>query len=215
VQLERQQTLTVSPTLGKESLHQGIVAGIVGLIALFLYLLFYYRLLGVVAWLGMSIWAVFALTLVSLAGEGIGYALTLAGIAGLVISLGVTADSYIVFFERLKDEVRHGKTARSAVQPAFKRAYRTIVAADIVTGIAALVLYLTAVSSVRGFALTLGVATLLDLFVVYFFKRPTVFLIARHPRLVSLRGFGLESGVAAEDHEPVTPTPAPVAGGSE
>jgi preprotein translocase subunit SecD len=215
VQLERQQTLTVSPTLGKESLHQGIVAGIVGLIALFVYLLFYYRLLGVVAWFGMSIWAIFALTLVSLAGDTIGYALTLAGIAGLVISLGVTADSYIVFFERLKDEVRHGKTARSAVQPAFKRAYRTIVAADIVTGIAAVVLYLTAVSSVRGFALTLGVATLLDLFVVYFFKRPTVFLIARHPKLVTLRGFGLESGVAAEEHEPVAPTPAPVAGGSK
>ena len=91
------------------------------------------------------------------------------------------------------------------MQPAFKRAYKTIVAADIVTGIAAVVLYLTAVSSVRGFALTLGVATLLDLFVVYFFKRPTVFLIARNPRLVYVRGFGLASGVAGEDHEPVVP----------
>ena len=89
-----------------------------------------------------------------------------------MISLGVTADSYIVFFERLKDEVRSGKSPRAAVQPAFARAYKTIVAADIVAGIAAVVLYLTAVSSVRGFALTLGVATLLDLFVVYFFKRP-------------------------------------------
>jgi preprotein translocase subunit SecD len=84
------------------------------------------------------------------------------------------------------------------VQPAFKRAYRTIVAADVVTGLAAIVLYVTAISSVRGFALTLGVATLLDLFVVYFFKRPTVFLIARSDRLVNLRGFGLTSGVAAE-----------------
>jgi preprotein translocase subunit SecD len=114
----------------------------------------------------------------------------------------------------LKDEVRHGKTARSAVQPAFKRAYRTIVAADMITAIAAVVLYLTAVSSVRGFALTLGVATLLDLFVVYFFKRPTVFLIARSPRLVSLRGFGLESGVAGEEHEVVAPR-VPVSGGVE
>jgi preprotein translocase subunit SecD len=210
VQLETQQVLTVSPTLGKESLHQGIVAGVVGLVLLFLYLLFYYRLLGVVAWLGMSIWAILALALVSIAGETFGYALTLAGVAGLVISLGVTADSYIVFFERLKDEVRGGRSARSAVQPAFKRAYKTIVAADIVTGIAAVVLYLTAVSSVRGFALTLGVATLLDLFVVWFFKRPTVFLIARNRRLVSLPGFGLESGVAA-DHELA---PAPAAGGS-
>ncbi|MGE5227938.1 MAG: MMPL family transporter, partial [Planctomycetaceae bacterium] len=112
--------------------------------------------------------------------------------------LGVTADSYIVFFERLKDELRGGKAARTAIQPAFKRAFRTIVAADIVTGIAAGVLYLTAVSSVRGFALTLGVATLLDLFVVYFFKRPTVFLIARNQRLVEMHGFGLTSATAGD-----------------
>ena len=207
VELTRQSVQTVSPTLGKESLHQGIVAGLAGLIALFLYLLFYYRLLGIVAWLGMSIWATLAFAIVSLAGKEFGYSLTLAGIAGLAISLGVTADSYIVFFERLKDEVRSGKTPRSAVQPAFKRAYRTIVAADLVTGIAAVVLYLTAVSSVKGFALTLGVATVLDLFVVYFFKRPTVFRLARSERLVNLHGFGLTSGVAAE--------PEPIAGGSE
>ena len=181
VELTRQQVQTVSPTLGSESLRQGIVAGIVGLLLLFLYLLFYYRLLGIVAWFGMSIWAVLALALISLAGTQFGYALTLAGVAGLVISLGVTADSYIVFFERLKDEVRSGKSARAAVQPAFARSYKTIIAADVVAGIAAVVLYLTAVSSVRGFALTLGVATLLDLFVVYFFKRPTVFLHRPQP----------------------------------
>jgi preprotein translocase subunit SecD len=204
VELTRQSVQTVSPTLGSQSLHQGILAGIAGLIALFVYLLFYYRLLGVVAWLGMSIWATLAFALVSLAGKSFGYSLTLAGIAGLVISLGVTADSYIVFFERLKDEVRNGKTPRSAVKPAFKRAFRTIVAADFVTGIAAVALYLTAVSSVRGFALTLGVATLLDLFVVYFFKRPIVFLISGNQRLVDLKGFGLTSGVAGEaDAEPL------------
>jgi preprotein translocase subunit SecD len=211
VELTRQSVQTVSPTLGSQSLHQGIVAGIAGLVALLVYLLFYYRLLGVVAWLGMSIWATLAFALVSLAGKGFGYSLTLAGIAGLVISLGVTADSYIVFFERLKDEVRNGKTPRSAVRPAFKRAFRTIVAADLVTGIAAVVLYLTAVSSVRGFALTLGVATLLDLFVVYFFKRATVFLIAGNRRLVELHGFGLTSGVAGE----ADPEPSPaLAGGA-
>jgi preprotein translocase subunit SecD len=160
-------------------------------------MLFYYRLLGVVAWLGMTIWAALAVALISIAGEQVGYALSLAGVAGLVISLGVTADSYIVFFERLKDEVRSGKSPRAAVQPAFARAYKTIIAADIVAVLAAVVLYLTAVSSVRGFALTLGVATALDLFVVYFFKRPTVFLIAKNERLVNLRGFGLSSGVAA------------------
>lgn len=198
VELTRQSVRTVSPTLGEESLRQGILAGVGGLVLLFLYLLFYYRLLGVVAWFGMTIWAGLAVALISIAGDQFGYALSLAGVAGLVISLGVTADSYIVFFERLKDEVRSGKSPRSAVQPAFARAYKTIVAADIVTGLAAAVLYLTAVSSVRGFALTLGVATLLDLFVVWFFKRPTVFLIAKSEKLVNLRGFGLTSGVAGE-----------------
>jgi preprotein translocase subunit SecD len=212
VALTQQQLVTVSPTLGEESLRQGLIAGVVGLVGLALYLLFYYRLLGIVAWVGMSIWAILAIGLIALAGRAFGYALTLAGIAGLVISLGVTADSYIVFYERLKDEVRSGKTPRSAVSPAFKRAYKTIVAADVVTGLAAAGLYLTAVSSVRGFALTLGVSTLLDLLVVYFFKRPTVFLIARNPKLVSLRGFGLRSGVAADDDGAL---PAPVAGGSE
>ena len=198
VNLTQESVRTVSPTLGSTSLREGIIAGAAGLILLFMYLLFYYRLLGVVAWFGMSIWAVLAITLISVAGQRFGYALTLAGVAGLVISLGVTADSYIVFFERLKDEVRAGRSPRTAVQPAFQRAFKTIVAADIVTGIAAAVLYFTAVSSVRGFALTLGVATALDLFAVYFFKRPTVFLIARNERLVRLRGFGLSSGVAAE-----------------
>jgi preprotein translocase subunit SecD len=208
VELTRQSVRTVSPTLGSESLRQGIVAGIGGLILLFLYLVFYYRLLGLVAWLGMSIWAVLAVAMVSWAGKEYGYALTLAGVAGLVISLGVTADSYIVFFERLKDELRAGKSPRAVVQPAFKRAFRTIVAADIVTGIAAAVLYVTAVSSVRGFALTLGVATALDLTVVYFFKRPTVFLLARSKRLIHMRGFGLtaatagDHGVAGEEASP-------------
>jgi preprotein translocase subunit SecD len=212
VNLTTEQVVTVSPTLGKESLQQGLIAGLAGLLLLMLYLLFYYRLLAVVAWIGMTIWAILAIALVAVAGRTIGYSLTLAGVAGLVISLGVTADSYIVFFERLKDEVRSGRTPRAAVQPAFNRAYKTIVAADIVTGLAAIVLYLTAISSVRGFALTLGVATALDLFVVYFFKRPTVFLIARNERLVSMRGFGLTSGVSA-DHAPHAAAPA-IAGGS-
>ncbi|MEX0742893.1 MAG: MMPL family transporter, partial [Actinomycetota bacterium] len=210
VELTTQQVLTVSPTLGAESLDAGIRAGIAGLVLLALYLLFYYRILAVVAWLGMTIWAVLALALIAWAGRTVGYSLTLAGVAGLVISLGVTADSYIVFFERFKDEVHGGKTPRSAVNPAFKKAFRTIVAADIVTALAALVLYFTAISSVRGFALTLGVAVLLDLFVVYFFKRPAVYLLARNERLVTMRGIGIASGVAA-DHDVV---PA-IAGGAK
>ncbi len=208
VELTKQQVSTVSPTLGKESLHQGLVAGLAGLVLLMLYLAFYYRLLGIVTWAGMIIWAVLALTIVALAGQVVGYALSLAGVAGIVVSLGITADSYIVFYERLKDEVRQGKTLRTAVQPAFKRAWHTIVAADTVTILAAMVLYLLAIGSVRGFALTLGFSTALDMFVVYFFKRPLVFLISRNERIENLRGFGLRSGVAAD------PVPA-ISGGSE
>ncbi|MFL5737383.1 MAG: protein translocase subunit SecD [Actinomycetota bacterium] len=210
VQLTKSQIQTVSPTLGKESLHQGLVAGIVGLIALALYLLFYYRLLGIVTWFGMAIWAILTLGLISILGRTVGYSLSLAGIAGVIVSMGITADSYIVFYERLKDEVRHGKTPRSAIVPAFGHAWHTIVAADTVTILAAAVLYVLTIGSVRGFALTLGLATLLDMFVVFFFKRPTVFLLARSERLTNLKGMGLTSGVAAD------PMPLPaVAGGSK
>ncbi|HEU5225855.1 MAG TPA: protein translocase subunit SecD [Actinomycetota bacterium] len=215
VELTTQQVLTVSPTLGDESLQQGLVAAIAGLVLLAAYLLFYYRILAVVAWVGMMIWAILALGLVALAGRTIGYNLTLAGVAGLVISLGVTADSYIVFFERLKDEVHAGRSPRAAVAPAFKRSFRTIVAADLVTAIAAAVLYVTAISSVRGFALTLGVATLLDLFVVYFFKRPAVSLLTRNERIVNWRVMGIKAGLAA-DREVGPPDVVPaIAGGSE
>ncbi|MGH2692635.1 MAG: protein translocase subunit SecD [Actinomycetota bacterium] len=210
VELEQSQVETVSATLGRESLRLGLVAGIAGLIALCLYLAFYYRLLGIVTWFGMAIWSVLALAIISLLGRAAGYSLTLAGIAGLIVALGITADSYIVFYERLKDEVRKGKTVRASVGPAFARAWKTIVAADIVTISAAVVLYLLAIGSVRGFALTLGMATLLDMFVVYFFKRPTVFLIARSRALSELRGMGLRSAVAVGDTQP-----EPVRGGSK
>lgn len=203
VELEQSQVETVSAILGREALRSGLIAGIAGLVLLALYLAFYYRLLGIVTWFGMTVWAVLSLAIVALLGRWAGYSLTLAGIAGLVVSLGVTADSYIVFYERLKDEVRKGKTVRAAVNPAFKRAWTTIVAADIVTITAAVILYILAIGSVRGFALTLGIATLLDMFVVYFFKRPTVFLIARSRFLSELPGMGLRSGVSVVQPEPV------------
>jgi preprotein translocase subunit SecD len=207
VELEQSEVQTVSATLGRESLRQGILAGVAGLVLLCLYLAFYYRLLGIVTWFGMAIWGLLSLTLVALLGQAVGYSLTLAGVAGVIVSLGIAADSYIVFYERLKDEVRKGKTPRAAVAPAFSAAWRTILAANTVTIVAAIILYLLAIGSVRGFALTLGLATLLDLFVVYFFKRPTVFLIARSRRLSDLPGMGLRSGVAQK-------APQPVAGGS-
>ncbi|MGH2547595.1 MAG: protein translocase subunit SecD, partial [Actinomycetota bacterium] len=203
VELEQSEVQTVSATLGRESLRQGILAGVAGLVLLCLYLAFYYRLLGIVTWFGMAIWGLLSLTLVALLGQAVGYSLTLAGVAGVIVSLGIAADSYIVFYERLKDEVRKGKTPRAAVAPAFSAAWRTILAANTVTIVAAIILYLLAIGSVRGFALTLGLATLLDLFVVYFFKRPTVFLIARSRRLSDLPGMGLRSGVAQEARQPV------------
>lgn len=190
VNLAKSEVVTVSATLGTASLQQGLIAGLVGLIALMLYLLFYYRLLGLVTWVGMAIWATLALGIVSILGQTVGYSLTLAGVAGFVVALGITADSYIVFFERLKDEVRNGKTPRTAIVPGFRRAWKTILAADFVTLLAAAILYLLAISSVRGFALTLGISVLLDMFVVYFYKRPTLFLMARSKRLITRKTLG-------------------------
>jgi len=216
VSLKQLTVETVSATLGKASLREGVIAGLVGLVALMLYLAFYYRLLGVVTWLGMAIWATLAFGLITFLGFTVNYALTLAGVAGIIVSLGITADSYIVFYERLKDEVRNGKTVRAAVQPAFKRAWRTIVAADIVTAIAAAVLYVVSIGSVRGFALTLGLSTMLDLFVVWFYKRPTVFLMARNQRLVDMPVIGLKAALAVEPHEPVAAAAKPqIAGASK
>jgi preprotein translocase subunit SecD len=214
VNLKQLDIQTVSPTLGKQSLREGVIAGLAGLVALMLYLAFYYRLLGVVTWFGMAIWGILAFALISVLGRTVGYALTLAGVAGIIVSLGITADSYIVFYERLKDEVRHGKTVRAAVQPAFKRSWRTIVAADVVTVLAAGVLYVVSIGSVRGFALTLGLSTLLDLFVVWFFKRPTVFLMARNPFFVNLPGVGLEAALAVETEPVEAPARAGMAGAS-
>lgn len=205
IELTKSEVETVSPTLGEESLRQGLIAGIVGVIALAIYLAVYYRLLGLVTWFGMAIWATVAIGVVSLLGRSAGYSLTLAGVAGFVVSIGIAGDSYIVFYERLKDEVRHGKTPRVAVGSAFKRAWRTILAANLVTILAAVVLYLLAIGSVRGFALTLGLSTALDMFVVWFYKRPAVFLLARSSKLANLPGFGLRSGLAAD--------PVPIAGG--
>jgi preprotein translocase subunit SecD len=212
VELTRSQVQTVSPTLGAESLRQGLWAGAAGLLLLAIYLAFYYRLLGVATWLGMAVWAALVIALISLLGMTWGYSLTLAGIAGVIVSIGIAADSNIVFYERLKDEIRTGKTLRAAVTPAFNRAWRTIIAADIVTISAAVILYLLAIGSVRGFALTLGLATALDMIVVYFFVRPAVFLVARS-RLAELPFFGLRSAVGAEDLKP--PAPEPVRGGSK
>ncbi len=179
VELETQTVRTVSASLGKDSLRAGLVSGLVGVGLVAAYMALYYRALGVVAWAGLILTAAILWALVSYLGEAWGLALTLSGVVGLIVSLGVTVDSYIVYFERLKDEIRGGRTLRSSAERGFGGAFRTIVAANSASLIGAAVLYLLTVGSVRGFAFFLGLSTAIDLVVTYFFTRPVVALLAR------------------------------------
>jgi preprotein translocase subunit SecD len=199
VQLEEQTTQNVSPTLGQDQLDAGIVAGLVGLALVALYMLLFYRLLGLVVIAGLSLTGIVMWCLVCYLGRSIGLALTLAGVTGLIVSVGVTVDSYIVYFERLKDEVRSGKTVRSSVDRGFTAAFRTILAADIVSLIGAAVLYSLAVGSVRGFALFLGLSTVVDLLVTYFFMHPLVIILARKRALLTTRYIGISAGLDAPE----------------
>ena len=195
VQLKKLTTTNVSPSLGQDQLNAGIIAGLIGLLLVALYMLVYYRLLGGVVILGLTISGVLMYALVSYLGQSIGLALTLAGVTGVIVSIGVTVDSYVVYFERLKDEVRMGRTVRSSVDRGFVKSFRTIVAADLVSLIGAGALYFIAIGSVRGFALFLGISTILDLVVSYFFMHPLVSLMARRSQLVRMRGIGIGSGL--------------------
>jgi preprotein translocase subunit SecD len=195
VQLEELTVQNVSPTLGQDQLDAGIAAGLIGLLLVALYMIAFYRLLGVVVVLGLLVTAALIYALISYLGTTIGLTLTLAGVTGLIVSVGVTVDSYVVYFERLKDEVRTGRTVRSSVDRGFTRSFRTIVAADLVSLIGAAVLYFLAIGSVRGFAFFLGISTILDLLVAYFFMHPLVSLMARRPALVRMRGVGIAAGL--------------------
>jgi preprotein translocase subunit SecD len=195
VALKTETIQNVSPSLGKDQLHAGIAAGVVGLLLVAFYMLLYYRILGAVVIGGLLLSAVAIYSLVAFLGQSIGLTLTLAGVTGLIVSVGVTVDSYVVYFERLKDEVRTGKTLRSSLDRGFTRAFRTIVAADSVSLIGAAVLYWLAIGSVRGFALFLGISTLLDLIVSYVFMHPMVALMARRPSLVRMKRFGMGAGL--------------------
>lgn len=198
VELVRQSTQTVSATLGQDSLKAGVGAGLVGLALVLLYVIIYYRALGLVVVVGLAVTAALMWSLVALLGETSGLALTLAGATGLIVSIGVTVDSYIVYFERLKDEVRAGKTIRSSVDRGFARAFRTTVAANLVSLIGAALLYWLAVGPVRGFALFLGIAGVLDIVVCYFFTRPAVVLLGRSRLFTENRFFGVARGLAAQ-----------------
>jgi preprotein translocase subunit SecD len=197
VQLKELTVQNVSPTLGSDQLAAGIAAGIIGLLLVALYMLVYYRVLGAVVIAGLLVSALLIYALISYLGDEIGLTLTLAGVTGLIVSVGVTVDSYVVYFERLKDEIRTGRTVRASVDRGFVRSFRTIVAADVVSLIGALVLWVLAIGSVRGFAFFLGVATILDLLVAYFFMHPLVSLMARRPHLVRMRGVGIAAGLDA------------------
>jgi protein-export membrane protein SecD len=199
VAFEASTTTTVSPTLGKDSLRSGLIAGAIGLAIVFIYVLLFYRGLGMLVWVGVSMHAAFTLGVVIILGHTAGFALTLAGIAGLIVSLGIATDSFIVYFERIKDEVHQGKTVRASVDRAWQSAWRTIVNADLVTALAAFVLYFLAVGSVRGFALMLGLATGLDLFVSYLFMHPSVWLLAQTKVFNTSKTFGI-GRVVGETH---------------
>lgn len=171
----------------------------IGLLLVALYMIAYYRLLGLVAVIGLLMTGMLVYALISYLGSAISLTLTLAGVTGLIVSVGVTVDSYVVYFERLKDEVRSGRTVRSSVDRGFARSFRTIIAADLVSLIGAAVLYFLAIGSVRGFAFFLGVSTILDLAVSYFFMHPLVALMARRPALVRMPGVGIAAGLDAPE----------------
>ena len=196
ITLEPSTFETVSPTLGFESLRSGLLAGLIGLFLVGLWLIYFYRALGVVALAALAVFGVLTMALISLLGN-LGFALTLAGVAGLIVAIGITADSSIIYFERIRDEVNLGKTVRTATTKAFTSAFRTNLAGNTVTLTAAVILYFLAVGPVRGFALMLGMASILDLVIMYAFTRPVVGLMST-TRLMSRKQ------VRAADQVPVT-----------
>ena len=198
VRLEPLTTQTVSPTLGKSALIAGLGAGLVGLIAVLLYTILYYRALGLVIVLGLAVSAASLYGIISALGHtSLAPSFDLAGVTGLIVSIGITVDSFIVYFERLKDETRSGRSLRTSVDRGFKSAWRTVLAADMVSLIGAVLLYLLATGAVRGFAFFLGLSTLLDIVVTWYFTRPLVILLGRRSG-ESSSNFSVMAGVGAE-----------------
>jgi preprotein translocase subunit SecD len=176
---DRGEVQQVSPTLGSDQLSAGLLAGGLGLGLVLLYSVLYYRGLGLLTVGSLMVAAGLVYLLVLLLGEWIGFTLTLAGIAGIIVAIGITADSFIVYFERVRDELREGKSLRTAVETGWVRARRTIVVADFVSIIAAVLLYFLAVGGVRGFAFTLGLTTLVDLIVIFAFTKPAMSILSK------------------------------------
>jgi preprotein translocase subunit SecD len=180
LKLEQLSNTTVSASLGSDQLRGGLIAGIIGLGLVILYSLFYYRALGLVTVASLAVSGLILYAVTTLLGHSsLGYTLSLPGIAGFIVAVGITADSFVVFFERLRDEVREGRRLRSAVERSWPRARRTIISADAVSLLAAIVLYVVSIGDVRGFAFTLGLSTISDLFIVFVFTKPLLALLAR------------------------------------
>jgi preprotein translocase subunit SecD len=184
---------TVSATLGKDSLNAALISGLVGVLLVVLFLFFYYRRLAVVVLGGLAISGMLQWSAISWLSQRNGLALSLSGITGIIVSVGVTVDSYVVFFEKLKDDVLGGKTLKNSASRSFDSAWRTIVAADTVSLIGAVVLWFLTVGSVRGFAFFLGLSTLCDIIVAYFFTRPTVILMSRSKWMNGAKMFGVRA----------------------
>lgn len=176
---DRGEVQQVSPTLGADQLNAGLLAGALGLGLVMIYSLLYYRGLGIVTVGSLAVAGGLIYLLFLLLGKWIGFTLTLAGIAGAIVAIGVTADSFIIYFERIRDEMREGRSLRTAVETGWARARRTILVADFVSIIAAVLLYFFAVGGVRGFAFTLGLTTIIDLVVVFVFTKPLVSILSR------------------------------------
>jgi preprotein translocase subunit SecD len=176
---DRGEVQQVSPTLGSEQLAAGLLAGAIGLLLVTIYSFFYYRGLGIVVTGSLAVAALMIYLLALVLGETIGFTLTLAGIAGIIVAIGITADSFVVYFERIRDEIREGRSLRSAVESGWVKARHTILVADAVSIIAAVLLYFFAVGSVQGFAFALGLTTLVDLLIVYIFTKPLMTIMAR------------------------------------
>ncbi|PKW06600.1 preprotein translocase subunit SecD [Streptomyces sp. 1222.5] len=170
---------TVTAALGGEQLHAGLLAGAIGLALVVLYLVIYYRGLSLVAMASLLVSAILTYVIMALLGPAIGFALNLPAVCGAIVAIGITADSFIVYFERIRDEIREGRTLRPAVERAWPRARRTILVSDFVSFLAAAVLFIVTVGKVQGFAFTLGLTTLLDVVVVFLFTKPLMTLLAR------------------------------------
>lgn len=176
---QEETVTTVTAALGGEQLEAGLIAGAIGLALVIIYLVLYYRGLALIAIISLLASAVMTYAIMTLLGPGIGFALNLPAVCGAIVAIGITADSFIVYFERIRDEIREGRTLKPAVERAWPRARRTILVSDFVSFLAAAVLFTVTVGKVQGFAFTLGLTTVLDVVVVFFFTKPVMTLLAR------------------------------------